>query len=613
MTANRRSSPEQQSKEELGGIYDSRDISIRAGAIAVNQILDHLLALYGDELGRATFSRLQSLISNYQSRIPTRQSFRLTARDAILITYGDQVRTPGESPLQTLADFCARHLREVVSGVHILPFFPYSADDGFSVIDYRAVNPALGTWDDVARVGAHFRLMFDAVVNHVSAQGAWFQGFLRDEPRYRDFFIVAPEGADLSRVIRPRTLPLLTQFETSRGVQKVWTTFSADQVDLNFRNPDVLLEVVETLLFYVARGAELIRLDAIAFLWKEFGTTCLHLPQTHRVIQLFRAVLDELAPHVILVTETNVPHADNLSYFGDGTNEAQMVYNFALPPLVLHAFHIGNARALTHWAHTLTLPSPRVTFFNFLASHDGIGLNPARGILSDAEIDALVARTQAHGGLVSHKNNPDGTASPYELNINFFDALSSPAANEPLALQIDRFVTAHAIMLSLVGVPGMYFHSLFGSRSWRAGVAQTGQQRTINREKLECAALERALGDQTSRRARVFTRLAQLLRVRAMHPAFDPFGAMRVLDLDPAVLAVLRSEVVLCLHNVSVQPRAARLDAGELGAADGWADLLTGASPGATHSLTLAPYQTRWLVRGGNAKQPPKPVAPTYW
>ncbi len=564
----------------------------------MNQIFAHLLALYGDELGRATFARLEQLIEQARrSAVGGRRSSRLTQRDAILITYGDQVREPNAAPLRTLADFCARHLAGVVNTIHLLPFFPYSSDDGFAVMDYRAVNPALGDWNDVARVGAHFRLMFDAVVNHVSAQSEWFQGFLRDEPRYRDFFIVAPEGADVSRVIRPRTLPLLTEFETSRGAQNVWTTFSADQVDLNFRNPDVLLEIVETLLFYVARGAELIRLDAIAFLWKEFGTTCLHLPQTHRVIQLFRAVLDAVAPHVILITETNVPHADNLAYFGDGANEAQMVYNFALPPLTLHAFHTGDARALSRWARALTLPSKQVTFFNFLASHDGIGLNPARGILSDEEIDALVARTLAHGGLISHKTNPDGTSSPYELNINYFDALNDPAASEPLALQIDRFVAAHAIMLALVGVPGIYFHSLFGSRSWRAGVAQTGQNRTINREKPERAALERELSDASSRRQRVFARLAQLLRARAAQPAFDPFGAMRVPDLDAAIFAVWRGDQVLCLHNVSAQPRAARLDAAELGATGRWEDLLTGESFDAARALTLAPYETRWLVR----------------
>lgn len=560
----------------------------------MSPILEHRITLYGEAIGRTTFARLESLIATRRSALVHHgSSARLTERDAILITYGDQVREPNVPPLRTLTDFCARHLAGIVNTIHILPFFPYSSDDGFSVIDYRAVNPALGTWDDLARFRPVFRLMFDAVVNHVSAQSAWFQGFLRDDPRYRDYFIGVPNGADVSRVIRPRTLPVLTMFQTARGAKKVWTTFSADQVDLNFRNPDVLLEIVDTLLFYVARGAEIIRLDAIAFLWKEFGTTCLHLPQTHRIIQLFRALLDAIAPHVILMTETNVPHADNLSYFGNGANEAQMVYNFALPPLTLNAFHTGDARTLSRWASALTLPSKRVTCFNFLASHDGIGLNPVRGVLRDDEIDALVARTLAHGGLVSYKNNLAGAPSPYELNINYFDALNDPNAPESLDTQLDRFICAHAMMLSLVGVPGIFFHSLFGARGWRDGVAQTEQNRTINREKLERGAIERELSDFTSRRHRVFARLTQLLRVRAAHPAYNPFGEMRILDLDRSVFALVRGEQVWCLHNVSAQTRTVHVTGMKQAY---WRDWLTGQSFNTGRALTLSPYQARWLV-----------------
>lgn len=567
----------------------------------MNKILEHLSALYGDAIGRATFDRIESLITDYQSRIPAPRTSDLTERDAILITYGDQVREPNVPPLRALADFCARHLAGVISIIHLLPFYPYSSDDGFSVSDYHAVNPALGNWDDVTRVGAHFRLMLDAVINHISAHSDWFQGFLQDDPRYRDYFIVVPDGVDLSRVVRPRTLPLLTTFTTPSGAKNVWTTFSADQIDLNYRNPDVLLEIIDLLLFYVARGAEFIRLDAIAFLWKEFGTPCIHLPQTHRIIQLLRAVLEEFAPHVALITETNVPHADNLAYFGDGTNEAHLVYNFALPPLVLNAFHTGSAAPLSRWASGLTLPSKRVTFFNFLASHDGIGLDPARGILRETEIDALVSRAQAHGGFVSYKNNPDGSASAYELNINYFDALSDPNAEEPPDTPIDRFVCAHAMMLALVGVPGIYFHSLFGSRGWCEGVAQTGHPRAINREKLERAALERELREPRSRRDRVFARLKRLLQVRAAHSALDPFGEQRIVNCGDAVLAVLRvsprdGEQVLCLHNVSNQPQMIDLLSAGVRTRR-LAEILTGKDLDTDgRYLSIGKYQVLWLT-----------------
>jgi glucosylglycerate phosphorylase len=569
---------------------------------------EHVLALYGAAEGEAAYAELLRLLASFAPAAPAAPydgRLPLGPGDAILITYGDQVQRAGEAPLRTLAEFCRRHLSGRVSGVHILPFYPATSDDGFSVVDYQAVDPALGTWDDVASLGRHFRLMFDAVINHISAGSAWFQGFLRGEPRYRDYFITVAGQPDLSQVVRPRALPLLTRFETAAGPQDVWTTFSADQVDLNYANPRVLLAVLETLLFYAAHGADLIRLDAIGYLWKEIGTRCLHLPQTHRVIQLMRAVLDEAAPRVLLITETNVPHADNIAYFGDGANEAQLVYNFALPPLALHSLHTGSAAVLSRWAAGLSLPSRRTTFFNFLASHDGIGVNPARALLSEAEIDALVQGVVDRGGRVSYKANPDGTQSPYELNINYFDALAGLAPGEPPGVQVDRFMLAHAIMLALVGVPGLYFHSLFGSRGWPEGVALTGRNRTINREKLEVEALEQALADSTHRRAQVLGRFRALLKAR-QSPAFDPTGDQQVLDVGEAVFGLLRRapagpERAVCLHNVSDTPQRIVLNPGILGPAPRPApiSLIDGLALAGDNDrqlrLTLAPYAVLWL------------------
>jgi len=570
-----------------------------------NALLSHLSFLYGEAAARNAFEGLSALMDRYRPQIPVPASSGLSQRDAILITYGDQVRQPGVPPLQSLAAFYEDHLKGVVSGVHLLPFYPYSSDDGFSVVDYRRVDPALGAWGDVRRLGRGFRLMFDAVINHVSEGSAWFQAFLRGQPPYKDYFIVVDGQPDLSRVVRPRTLPLLTRFSTASGEKSVWTTFSADQIDLNYANPQVLLDILDTLLFYVAQGAEFIRLDAIAYLWKEIGTACIHLPQTHRVVQLFRAVLDRLAPHVQLITETNVPHAENISYFGDGFNEAQMVYNFALPPLVLHTIGAQDAQAITRWAASLRLPSDRVTFFNFLASHDGIGVTPAQGLISAAELDAVAERVIAHGGLVSYRSDPDGSHSPYELNINYFDALSDPKSDEPLQRQVERFVAAHAIMLALVGVPGIYFHSLFGSRSWLEGVALTGRNRTINRQKLDLAELEAGLADRRSMRSQVFSRLALLLEARSSHPAFHPHGSQRVLSMDPRLFAVLRTspdggQSVLCLQNVTPGPVLARIDPGSLPFDHGkpLVDLIAQKTyeRDQIQNMSLSPYQVLWLA-----------------
>ena len=558
----------------------------------MKKLLNHLAFLYGEEKSPQLYERAQKVMDGYRTGIHAHTG-ELTERDSILITYGDQVRSPDEKPLQTLNKFCEKYLSNTVNGIHILPFYPWTSDDGFSVVDYRQIDPALGDWDDVSSMQSHFRLMFDGVINHISSQSEWFKGFLRDDPQYRDYFIAIENSPELSRVVRPRALPLLTPFTTSSGKKLVWTTFSEDQIDLNFKNPEVLLEILDILLLYVERGATFIRLDAIAYLWKEIGTTCIHLSQTHLVIQFLRAALSEVAPYVYLITETNVPHADNISYFGDGTNEAQLVYNFALPPLTLHTFHTGDARVLSNWAKTLTLPSKKTTFFNFLASHDGIGLNPARGILSDAEIASLIDKVLEHGGLISYKHNADGSQAPYEMNINYFNALSNPNGDEPLGLQVDRFIASQAIMLSLLGMPGIYFHSLFGSRGWIEGVKQTGRNRTINREKFQLDELQNELADEDSLRSKVFTRYSQLLKARSSSSAFHPHGTQKILDVHPSVFAVERispdgKSHALCLHNVSA--KEITFATGHETAVDIFTD-----QPLQVSTVTLEPYQILWM------------------
>jgi glycosidase len=581
------------------------------------RLLDHLTFLYRAERAPALLERLRVILTQFRQRNPQLPTAgecpppqeRLTERDVILITYGDQVVEPGKPPLQTLAETLEKHVKGAITGVHILPFFPYSSDDGFSVVDYTAVNPDLGTWVEIERLGRNFRLMFDAVINHISAHSCWFQEFLRGNPEFADYFIVVEEGTDLSQVVRPRALPLLTRVRAAYGERLVWTTFSPDQIDLNFAHPDVLLKIIEILLLYVERGAEIIRLDAIAYLWKKIGTSCIHLEETHRVVKLFRAILDAVAPHVILITETNVPHQENISYFGDGADEAQMVYQFSLPPLILNAFHSGSARHLSEWAATLETLSDTTTFFNFVASHDGVGVRPVEGILSPSEVQSLIERTLAHGGFVSYKTNADGTQSVYELNISYFDALSDPRAAEPLHLQARRFLASQAIMLSMAGVPGIYVHSLFGSRSARASVEQTGRYRSINREKFRRDELERELADPSSLRHKVFYPYLHLIRTRAARRAFHPNGAQQVLfDLvgNEALFALMRTspdgdEKIICIHNVSdaAQPFRVNLKALSVRHAGTLVDIISGASypVGADDDLklTVSPYQVLWL------------------
>jgi sucrose phosphorylase len=574
-------------------------------------LLEHLQFIYGKNQADRLMQQLLSRLQTFQNQHPnlSRRDPSIpcvTEKDTILITYGDMVQKESQNPLQSLSAFLKKKIADTISTVHILPFFPYSSDDGFSVIDYQKVNTDLGDWDDIQELAAYFRLMFDAVINHISAKSDWFQGFLHGESQYQDYFFEIPPKFDASQVFRPRALPLFTRFQTKNGEKQIWTTFSEDQIDLNFRNPKLLLDVIDVLLLYVANGAEFIRLDAIAFIWKESGTSCIHLPQTHQIIQLFRSILDIVAPKVSIITETNVPHEENISYFGDGYNEAQMVYNFSLPPLTLHAFHTSNTEALSKWAATLTTPSDQTTYFNFLASHDGIGLMPTRGLLSEDEISNMAKRVQALGGFVSYKNNADGSQTAYELNINYLEALGDPQnLNEDTRLIAQRFLASQSIMLALRGVPGIYFHSLFGSRNWKEGVEQTGRYRTINREKLELDQLEKELEGPRSLRHQVFRGFQHMLNARNSNPAFHPLGEQRILNENGAVFSLLRTSQnghihTLCLTNVTDQIIEMSVDQAKLPETRGKSlkDILNKAEYSIVNGqlmLTIKPYQVIWL------------------
>jgi sucrose phosphorylase len=396
-------------------------------------------------------------------------------------------------------------------------------------------------------------------------------------------------------VTRPRALPLLTEFVKASGTPvHVWTTFSDDQIDLNYRSLDVLVQMLEVLLLYVARGARFIRMDAIAYLWKEIGTPCIHLPRTHAMVKLFRAVFDCVAPATVIITETNVPHAENISYFGDGRDEAQMVYNFTLPPLLFHAFVTGDTTALSDWAQGLVLDSADTTFFNFTASHDGIGVRPLEGILPPEAVGILAATVRANGGRISYKNNPDGSQSPYELNIAYVDALGRPRGTED-PLHPARFLASQAIQYVLPGVPATYIHSLLGSRNWYAGLEHTGRARTINREKLDLAAVAAELNDPASLRARIFNPYTRMIRTRTRQPAFHPNAGLQVLDLGPQVFGIQRTAAEQTLWAVTnITDRPARISLTSTGAAGKMHDLIAATTMDSA-AIELGPYQFAWL------------------
>jgi sucrose phosphorylase len=501
----------------------------------LNSIERRLRFIYGTGYSDDLKNKLASTISNYS--IIQNNKDKWDEKEIVLITYGDSIKKEGEVPLQTLKKFLNENFKKQLSVVHILPFFPYSSDDGFSVIDFRKVNPELGTWDDIKQLTENFELMADLVINHASAKSRWFQNFLKQKGIGKDFFITENPETDLSQVVRPRSTPLLTAYETANGTKHVWTTFSADQVDLNFSNPDLLIEMVDILLGYLSKGTRIIRLDAIAFLWKKPGTTCLHLTETHEIVKLLREVAEYINPSVVILTETNVPNKENLSYFGNN-DEAHMVYQFSLPPLLLHALYSGNSFYLNKWAESLPELTNETTFFNFTASHDGIGVRPLEGLLPENEKNELVENMQKFGGLVNYKSNPDGTTSPYELNITYFDALKGTKYGLD-DFQVERFLASQIAMMSFRGVPAFYIHSLTASPNYPEGVAQTRQNRAINRRKWKVEELQKILNDSPPQK-QVFESLQKLIPIRKKQKAFHPNSKQEILNLGNSLLGLVR-------------------------------------------------------------------------
>lgn len=574
----------------------------------------YLTHLYGERAGEVQ-RRLEQHLAHFRPLLPAaplsaEQSGiapTWSEKDQWVISYGDSIVADGTPPLGVLNHFLQRHLGETISGVHVLPFFPWSSDDGFSVIHYREVNPELGDWSHIRDLASHYDVMGDLVLNHVSRESLWFVDYLTGSLPGRDYFIEVDPDTDVSQVTRPRSSPLLVPVSTRRGTRHLWATFSEDQIDLNFENPDVLLEFVGILLFYLQQGVRIIRLDAVAFLWKRLGTACIHLPETHTVVRLLRAIVDEIAPGTLIITETNVPHAENISYFGlerlaEGPpDEAHMVYQFALPPLLLHTLTRGEASTLQGWLSSLPVLPEHCTYLNFTASHDGIGVRPLEGLLPDHERDALLELMHRFGGFVSMRSNPDGSDTPYEINITWFESMRGTRRG-PDPWQIARFLCSQAIMLSLQGIPALYLHTLTGTLNDVEGVERSGRLRSINRRRWPLDELELLLESPSTPTHDVFHALRRLLDLRRQEPCFHPNVPQQVISTPAELLAIERGPLadgrrLLALFNVT--DRRIALDQGGEALTQrlqqhAWQPLDTSSS---LHPpASLPPYAVLWLV-----------------
>ena len=571
--------------QDAGAVRDDRSTSEPPWLSLLSEI-------YGTALTDDVGDRVAAMLDAHAGEHNSTRSELWDERDTWLITYPDQFRRDGQAPLGTLARFFAHHLDDAFNGIHVLPFFPSTSDEGFSITDYQSVDEHLGTWSDVEVLGSATRLMVDAVLNHCSVGSAWFEQWQSGDG-YDSFFRTSDRDSDLSAAVRAREHPLLTEFATHDGPKWVWTTFSADQVDLDYRNPEVLLSALDVVLTYARHGARMIRLDAVGFLWKEEGTSSIHLAQTHRIVQFLRACLDVAYPDVLLLTETNVPHAENVAYLGDGTvREAHAVYQFPLPPLTLHALATGDASTLKRWITDVGAPPPGTSFLNFLGSHDGVGLRPLEGIVDRADIEHLVAATESGGGSVNSRIEPDGTTRPYELNATWYDLIRGETAGERA---LDRHLASHAIMFALQGIPAVYVQSLFAGHNDHDAVARTGAARSINRHRYDDVAdLETQLADPTTATARSVAGLKQMLTWRRSSSAFHPDADQSVLPTPKEVLGIERAHVdgsvARVFVNVSDSDVTVHESAGDT--AHGWRFAAEG------DALRLGPYGIAWMFDG---------------
>ncbi|MEC8754619.1 MAG: alpha-amylase family glycosyl hydrolase [Pseudomonadota bacterium] len=576
-----------------------QDNSATKGSDATHQmsqseyaLVQNLTVLYGEGGASYLAKRMMAIAMGELMARPAEHADPkpLSAADRMLICYGDSVRDEPGMPLSALRQFATQYLQNSISTIHILPFFPSSSDDGFAVIDYQTVRRDLGDWSDINALSADFDLMFDLVINHCSRENLWFADFVGGREPGCDYFHEMPSMVGLESVVRPRNSPLLTHVHTYQGIKRVWTTFSDDQIDLNFANPEVLCEFVHILFSYIAQGARFIRLDAIAFLWKELSTSSINLEQTHCVVRVLRALIDEMQTRTLLLTETNLPHNENVSYFGS-RDEAHLVYQFSLAPLILYSYLFNDGQYLGQWAEQLEPPPAGCSFVNFIASHDGIGLRPLEGLVPASDIQRLTDAAHERGGFAAMRSADDGTETVYELNIALFSAFGGTAKNIP------AYLGAHQLMLAFQGIPALYLNAFVGGLNDLQGVESTGRTRSINRGHWQLDDLKTILATETNEQSIIFAELNRSLEIRGSQSAFAPSAQQEILAYTEDSLWLKREntdQVILVIASFSealIETELPRQDA----AYESAIDLLSEDAVVLTKAVPMAPYQVRWL------------------
>ena len=547
--------------------------------------------------------KINKLINIYKDKEPKNSTKDYWSENTILlITYADSInRGLSGKTLNDFGKFYKQYLEKFINSIHFLPFFPSSGDGGFSVKNHNDVDKAYGTWEDIQSLSKKANIMTDLVLNHSSSKGDWYKNFLDDKNPGKNYFYVVDKNYDCSKVVRPRDHDLLTEIELQNKKKFLWCTFSHDQIDLNFKNPDVLLEFIRLILKLSSYGIKIFRLDAVAFIWKQPGTTCLNLSQTHEIIKLLRDIVDQLDKNLIIVTETNLPKQENLSYFGKN-DEAHWIYNFSLPPLIVNTFLFEDSVALTKWSMKMPPAQLGNAYLNFIASHDGIGMRPAEGVLSDKEIKKMLQRLKKNGSKFSMRKLSNNEEKVYEANISLFNALQFTDSDLKGKFALKRFIAAHCIILAIEGVPAFYFNSLFATKNDEETFASTGVKRNLNRYKWHYSTLINLIKTNNTIEKNCYETFKKLISVRKIQPAFHPNATQFTLNLDKNIFAVWRQsrdrkQSIFALTNVS--SKTIKLNTNKINLIDDeqWFDLLSQETKITDDQyIKLMPFQSLWIT-----------------
>ncbi len=527
---------------------------IKPDLFKLRKLLESIYHDHDSEELDFVFNQLLRIIQDFKLESSYEENKNVSSWDqshCVLITYADTVRKDNERSLITLERVLNRYFLTLSKVLHILPFLKSTSDGGFAVSSHEYLEDRFGNWADLKNLSNDHILMADLVLNHVSSSHLWVQQFIKSqEPGLSNIFSPSQQK-DWSNVIRPRSSSLFSQINTSDGPRYVWTTFGPDQVDLNWQNPRMVLEFLKLLIKYLGNGVKWLRLDAVGFIWKEEGTTCLHLPKAHLIVKALKIQLSNLLNDGVLITETNVPQKENLSYLIP-EDEAHMAYNFPLPPLLLEAVITSRADLLNNWITNWPDLPVNTTMFNFTASHDGVGLRALEGLMSDQRLNDLLISCEKRGGLISHRRLSNGDDKPYELNISWWSAMED-SSRDSKRFQYERFILTQLVVIALKGVPAFYLPALLASDNDIKSFSMSGQRRDLNRERFKYEELSLTLQNDDSNASRNIKFLSKAMEIRSILDSFHPSSQMECLTKDRSDLVAIKRgknrKIILAIHN----------------------------------------------------------------